>query len=83
MHVPIGENVGWGREGEGKGAICKVLSDQPRSWKTAFTGFMEADKSPEEAAEVVVKLLADEEGTYPGGTFWERNSGEMREVLGR
>ena len=53
---------------------------QPGVLSTAFTRYSPRGKDPKEGAEVVVRLLLDEEGTYPGGTYWEFEDGEMKQV---
>ena len=52
----------------------------PGALKTAFNGYMATFREPERGAEVVVRLLADDEKTYEGGSYWEFEEGEMRQV---
>lgn len=52
----------------------------PGALKTRFTNFYQLGRSPQDGAEVVVQLLADEKHTYEGGSYWEYEAGEMREV---
>ncbi|KAF2111499.1 hypothetical protein BDV96DRAFT_582268 [Lophiotrema nucula] len=58
----------------------KVLfqAASPGHCKTAFNGFR-GTKDPLDGAEVVVRLVEDEEGRFSMG-FWELEEGEMRSV---
>lgn len=51
----------------------------PGPLKTAFNGFR-GPKLPDHGAEVIVHLMADDEQTYEGGTYWEHEDGQMRQV---
>jgi NAD(P)-dependent dehydrogenase (short-subunit alcohol dehydrogenase family) len=65
-----GETVSGGR--------VKFYAVSPGHLKTAFNNFR-GKKDPLDGAEVVVRLVC-EEGEREGGTFWEFEGGEMREV---
>lgn len=84
VHMQIAENDRIEREeAEGKGKSegrIRYFVVQPGLLKTAFTGFMPHAKDPKDGAEVVTRLALDDEGIYSGGTYWEFESGEMREV---
>lgn len=90
--LQAGENDRVEKEGP-DGPRIRYFVVQPGLLKTAFTGFMENTREPEEGAEVAVRLCVDEadefveaEGNeaarykYEGGTYWEFEQGEMREV---
>ncbi|KAI1746656.1 NAD(P)-binding protein [Xylaria castorea] len=51
----------------------------PGHCKTGFNGFT-GPKDPREGAEVVLRLLKSERGNVQGGTFWEIENGEFRQV---
>lgn len=53
---------------------------QPGLLKTDLASNLMGGGDPRNGAEVVVRLVMDEEGRYPGGTYWEFEAGEMREV---
>jgi NAD(P)-dependent dehydrogenase (short-subunit alcohol dehydrogenase family) len=53
---------------------------QPGLLKTAFTGFREGARDPRDGAEVVTRLVMDEEGKYEKGMYWQFEKGEMLEV---
>ena len=53
---------------------------QPGVLKTAFTNYVSWGKEAKEGAEVIVRLVIDDKGTYPGGTYWEFEDGEMKQV---
>jgi hypothetical protein len=53
---------------------------QPGVLKTAFTNHVAWGKEARDGAEVVVKLLVDDKETYPGGTYWEFEEGQMKQV---
>lgn len=56
---------------------------QPGVLKTAFTNYVSWGKEAKEGAEVIVRLVMDDKGTYPGGTYWEFEDGAMKQGLGR
>ena len=58
----------------------KYYAVAPGFLKTAFTGFREGAKDPKEGAEVVTRIVLDEEEKYPGGKYWQFRDGEMVEV---
>lgn len=53
---------------------------QPGVLKTAFTNNVAWGKEASAGAEVIVRLMMDAEGKYPGGTYWEFEDGEMKQV---
>lgn len=53
---------------------------QPGVLKTAFSNYVSWGKEAKEGAEVIVRLVMDDKGTYAGGTYWEFESGEMKQV---
>jgi NAD(P)-dependent dehydrogenase (short-subunit alcohol dehydrogenase family) len=61
------------------GGKVRFYAVSPGHLKTAFNGFR-GKKGPVEGAEVVVRLVVDEEGCFEGGTFWEFDEGERRVV---
>jgi hypothetical protein len=62
----------------GEGGKVRFWAVSPGHLKTAFNNFRGA-KDPLDGAEVVVRLVC-EEGKREGGTFWEFEEGEIREV---
>jgi NAD(P)-dependent dehydrogenase (short-subunit alcohol dehydrogenase family) len=48
--------------------------------KIEFTNYGSIRKDPKDGAEVIVRLIADDEGLYEGGTHYEFENGEMRLV---
>ncbi|KAH6689847.1 hypothetical protein F5X68DRAFT_189569 [Plectosphaerella plurivora] len=79
-HLQTGENK---RIASGASAasapLIRFYAVAPGVLKTAFTGF-QVGKPPQLGAQVVMQLLGDEEGTYPGGTQWQFENGEMMQV---
>lgn len=53
---------------------------QPGVLKTAFANYPAVGKDPDDGAEAAVRLAVDDGDTYPGGTYWEFERGEMRTV---
>lgn len=51
----------------------------PGHCKTGFNGFR-GHKDPLDGAEVVLRLLKSERGDIQGGTFWEFENNEFRQV---
>lgn len=70
--------VGKAPEAEGKERV-RFWAVSPGHLKTAFNNFR-GTKDPIDGAEVVVRLVCEEEGMREGGSFWEFEDGEMREV---
>lgn len=52
----------------------------PGLLKTALSKFCDKGKEPELGAEVIYCLAVDDKKTYEGGTYWEFEGGQMREV---
>lgn len=50
----------------------------PGVLKTAFANYPSFGKDAKEGAEAVIRLLLAEDGTYPAGSQWEFEEGEMR-----
>ncbi|ROW08687.1 hypothetical protein VPNG_06395 [Cytospora leucostoma] len=81
VHLQVAENDRVAVEGisDGKPRIRYYVC-APGPLKTAFTNFNALCRSPESGAEVVVRLAADDASKYDGGSFWEYEHGEMRQV---
>ncbi|KAL1877677.1 hypothetical protein Plec18167_004643 [Paecilomyces lecythidis] len=58
----------------------RYFACQPGVLKTAFSNYFPQGKDPADGAEVVVRLLGDDEGKYEGGSYWEFVDGEMKIV---
>lgn len=58
----------------------RYFACQPGVLKTAFSNYFPQGKDPADGAEVVVRLLGDDEGKYEGGSYWEFVDGEMKVV---
>lgn len=70
-------------ESKGKpteGSKINYYAVAPGLLNTAFTHYAAYGKDPKFGAEVIVKLIADEKGTFEGGTQWEFEEGEMKTV---
>ncbi|KAI1349373.1 NAD(P)-binding protein [Xylaria sp. FL0043] len=80
VHLQVAENDRVEKEGEAGKPRIRYYVCAPGALKTAFSGFREGLRSPERGAEVIVHLLADDEGRYEGGSYWEYEEGEMRRV---
>ncbi|PVH94491.1 short chain dehydrogenase/reductase family protein [Periconia macrospinosa] len=66
-------------DGAGKG--IKYFAVAPGLMKTRFNNFLKFGKDPKDGAEVVLRLLEDGgEDAYPGGTYWEFEQREMKQV---
>ncbi len=50
------------------------------AFKTAFTRYRSYGRDPEVGAKVVVRLAEDDSHKYHGGSYWEFDKGEMRQV---
>ncbi|KAF2832645.1 short chain dehydrogenase/reductase family protein [Ophiobolus disseminans] len=69
------------KEEGGAATSIKYFSIAPGMMKTRFNNYLKFGKDPKEGAEVVVRLLEDDTGDkYPGGTYWEFEQGEMKQV---
>ncbi|OCL02960.1 NAD(P)-binding protein [Glonium stellatum] len=66
-----------GKRTDAKFGKVKYYVVAPGVLRTAFTRFADIGKDPKLGAEAVVRLM---EGEYPGGTQWEWEGGEMREI---
>jgi NAD(P)-dependent dehydrogenase (short-subunit alcohol dehydrogenase family) len=71
------ENAEGKAKAEGR---IKFYSVAPGLLNTSFTHYSALGKDPKDGAEVVVRLIADDKGEYPGGTRCEFEQGRMREV---
>lgn len=79
-HLQTGENKRIASGAPAASApLIRFYAVAPGVLKTAFTGF-QVGKPPQLGAQVVMQLLGDEEGTYPGGTQWQFENGEMMQV---
>lgn len=70
-------------EAKGKpteGSKINYYSAAPGLLNTAFTHYSAQGKDPKLGAEVVVRLIFDDEGKYQGGSQWEFEDGEMKPV---
>ncbi|KAJ9309364.1 hypothetical protein DTO217A2_982 [Paecilomyces variotii] len=69
-------------EGKSKDKKSKIryFACQPGVLRTAFSNYFPQGKDPVDGAEVVVRLLGDDEGKYEGGSYWEFVNGEMKVV---
>ena len=63
----------------GESGRVRIWAVSPGHLRTAFNNFR-GTKEPLGGAEVVVRLVCEEDGEREGGTFWEFEGGEMREV---
>jgi hypothetical protein len=52
----------------------------PGLLNTAFSQYAAMGKDPKDGAEVIVQLIMGDQRKYPGGTQWEFEEGQMREV---
>lgn len=70
-------------EAKGKpteGSKINYYAAAPGLLNTAFTHYSAQGKDPQLGAEVIVRLVFDDEGKYPGGSQWEFEDGEMKPV---
>ncbi|KAF9888978.1 hypothetical protein FE257_008148 [Aspergillus nanangensis] len=58
----------------------RFYSVAPGLLNTAFTHYAAMGRDPKDGAEVIVRLMLDEQQKYPGGTQWEFEEEQMREV---
>ncbi|PYH99063.1 NAD(P)-binding protein [Aspergillus ellipticus CBS 707.79] len=80
VHMQVAENdrvQGGGENATGPRIRFYVVAPGPL--KTAFNGFR-GPRSPDDGAEVVVRLVADREGAFEGGSHWQFEEGDMRQV---
>lgn len=88
VHMQVAENncvaaaLSEGDVSAGAGAKPRIrfYACAPELLKTVFSNYWGSGKAPEEGAEVVVRLVVDEEGRYERGPYWEVVGGEMRVV---
>jgi NAD(P)-dependent dehydrogenase (short-subunit alcohol dehydrogenase family) len=78
VHLQIAENDRLATEGDKGGAKIRYYVTAPGALKTSFSGYKEGLREPERGAEVVVRLLIDDEKKFGGGTYWEFEDEEMR-----
>jgi NAD(P)-dependent dehydrogenase (short-subunit alcohol dehydrogenase family) len=63
------------------GVGIKYFSIAPGMMKTRFNNYLKFGKDPKDGTEVVVRLLESGSGDeYPGGSYWEFEQGEMKQV---
>ncbi|KUJ14081.1 NAD(P)-binding protein [Mollisia scopiformis] len=81
VHMQVAENdrIEAGNDDPEK-PLIRFYACAPGVLKTSFTNYIARGRSQEEGAEVIVRLLADDDYTYKGGSYWEFEGGEMREV---
>ena len=84
VHMQVAENDRIAAEkekGEASGKPrVRYYVYQPGVLRTAFIGHHPMGKAPELGAECAVRLMLDDEQTYEGGTYWEFEGEEMRQV---
>ncbi|KAI1305528.1 NAD(P)-binding protein [Xylaria venustula] len=80
VHLQVAENDRTETEGEGGKPRIRFYTCAPGALKTASSGFREGLRLPDRGAEVIVRLLMDDEHLYEGGSYWEYEEGEMRRV---
>lgn len=66
-------------EAKAKGRI-RFYSVAPGLLNTEFTHYSALGKDPKDGAKAIVRLIADDKDEYPGGTQWEFEQDQMREV---
>ncbi|KAI0904961.1 NAD(P)-binding protein [Ustulina deusta] len=80
VHLQVAENDRIELEGEAGKPRIRHYVCAPGALKTAFSNFKDGLRLPERGAEVIVRLLVDDERLYEGGSYWEYEEGEMRRV---
>jgi NAD(P)-dependent dehydrogenase (short-subunit alcohol dehydrogenase family) len=60
--------------------VIRFFCCAPGPLSTAFTGFHPMARPVETGTQVVVRLIFDDERKYEGGTYWEFEENEMRQV---
>ncbi|KAL4912959.1 short chain dehydrogenase/reductase family protein [Aspergillus aurantiobrunneus] len=82
VHMQVAENDRIEADAGGTSGMPRIryYACAPGPLKTAFTNYWPNGRSPEEGAEVVVRLLADDANQYDGGSYWEFADGEMKAV---
>lgn len=82
VHLQVAENDRVAAEGDNnlENPRIRYYVCAPGLLKTAFTNYLGAARSPEDGAEVIVRLAADDEAKYDGGSYWQFEDGEMRQV---
>ncbi|TFK87094.1 short chain dehydrogenase/reductase family protein [Polyporus arcularius HHB13444] len=79
VHMQAAENDRVAAEQGGK-PLIRFYVCAPGPLKTALTNYLGVAKEPELGAEVVVRLIADDQKAFEGGSQWEFEEGEMRRV---
>ncbi|KAI0413980.1 NAD(P)-binding protein [Xylaria grammica] len=80
VHLQVAENDRVEAEGDAGNPRIRYYVCAPGALKTAFSGFKDGLRLPDRGAEVIVHLLVDDEHLYEGGSYWEFEEGEMRQV---
>lgn len=80
VHMQVSENDRVEANPEGSDSRTQYYACAPGVLKTAFTDFWANAKAPEDGAEVVVRLLADDRNEYDGGSFLGFVDGKRRIV---
>ncbi|KAI1119499.1 NAD(P)-binding protein [Nemania sp. NC0429] len=80
VHMQVAENDRIELEGESGKPRIRYYACAPGALRTAFSNYRDGLRSPERGAEVIVRLLADNELLYEGGSYWEYEEEEMRRV---
>ncbi|KAI0484032.1 NAD(P)-binding protein [Xylariaceae sp. FL0804] len=74
-------SVGTGGDGQQQQQRIRYFIANPGPVKTALSSqYGNRGKEPEDGAEVIVRLMADEGGEFDRGMQWEFSEGTMREV---
>ncbi|THC93853.1 hypothetical protein EYZ11_006666 [Aspergillus tanneri] len=80
VHMQVAENDRVEAEGTSDKPLIRFYVCAPGPLKTAFTNFWPNGRSPEDGAEVIVQLLADDSKKYDGGSYWEYVDNQMKVV---
>lgn len=82
VHMRVAENDRVEAEKEAPSGRPRIryYACAPGPLKTAFSNHSPRGKSPEAGAEVIIRLLADDDRNYEGGSHWEFEEGQMRTV---
>ncbi|OTA97075.1 hypothetical protein M434DRAFT_19274 [Hypoxylon sp. CO27-5] len=80
-HLQVGENDHMAASGgDPTKPRIRLLISNPGVLKTAFANYISWGKEPQEGAESIVQLLADDEGKFDHAMQWEFEEGKMRVV---
>ncbi|KAK3360561.1 short chain dehydrogenase/reductase family protein [Lasiosphaeria hispida] len=81
-HLQVGENDRAAAQAVDHPDMARIhfYISNPGVLSTNFTGFHPMGGPPQQGAESIVRILADDEGSYDGAMQWEYVDGEMRQV---